>query len=376
MTERLRLVATTHADLEDRALHSPVDRHGLRRRTEFRILEERFGADVVGYDLPGRPWWVRWLKRVHPDLPLALTVFGRRAAYDRFICLSETEGLMLALLFKLVRSPRRVDLIGPEITSRRGLFALQRLGAETHVASIMPMNLLQADLLLRLGVDPEKVRPMPHQIDTRFFDPARSSARAGDYILAVGREGRDYATLLAAVEGLDTTVLVCASSLWATRDEGITTDLPTNVELRTASYEELRELYAGALFVVIPLRESPYQHGVTTLEESMSMAKAVIASRIEGQGDLLADRRRVLRSRPQLSTCGAFARLYAADDQDLWGPTGTYVTPGDPVELRRAIDFLLAHPEQAADMGRRGRAVAEAVFDTALFVDRLIAGLA
>ena len=59
----------------------------------------------------------------------------------------------------------------------------------------------------------------------------------------------------------------------------------------------------------------------------MAMGKAVIATRIRGQVDVLHD-----------------------------GVEGLYVPPGDPVALREAIDHLLRHPDEAARMGAAGRA--------------------
>jgi glycosyltransferase involved in cell wall biosynthesis len=58
----------------------------------------------------------------------------------------------------------------------------------------------------------------------------------------------------------------------------------------------------------------------------MAMSRAVICSRTPGQTDVIVE-----------------------------GETGMYVPPNDPAALRAAIEYLLAHPDEAARMGRSGR---------------------
>lgn len=54
------------------------------------------------------------------------------------------------------------------------------------------------------------------------------------------------------------------------------------------------------------------------------------------------------------------------------GETGLSVPPGDPRALRGAIERLLADPEEAARMGKAGRALAE----TRLSLDRWVSTVA
>jgi glycosyltransferase involved in cell wall biosynthesis len=56
-------------------------------------------------------------------------------------------------------------------------------------------------------------------------------------------------------------------------------------------------------------------------------------------------------------------------------PTGFYIAPSDPDELRRAIRYLLAHPEVAAELGANGRRVADACFTLDAFVMRFAAAI-
>ena len=74
-------------------------------------------------------------------------------------------------------------------------------------------------------------------------------------ICAVGQELRDYPTLVEAVRGLDVDVVIAAASPWSKReDSSAGLDIPPNVEVGAFDLFELRQLYADAAFVVVPLR--------------------------------------------------------------------------------------------------------------------------
>jgi glycosyltransferase involved in cell wall biosynthesis len=53
------------------------------------------------------------------------------------------------------------------------------------------------------------------------------------------------------------------------------------------------------------------------------------------------------------------------------GENGLYVTPEDPASLREAIEYLLAHPEEAARMGKNGRGLIESEMSLDWYVKRL-----
>ena len=102
--------------------------------------------------------------------------------------------------------------------------------------------------------------------------------------------------------------------------------MPANVTARGYDLFDLRQLYADAAFVVVPLEDTDFQAGITTILEAMAMGKAVVCSQTRGQTDVVID-----------------------DDN------GIYVPPGDPVALQRAIERLVADPAEAARLGANGR---------------------
>jgi glycosyltransferase involved in cell wall biosynthesis len=133
--------------------------------------------------------------------------------------------------------------------------------------------------------------------------------------------------LVAAVRGLDADVVIAAASPWSKREDtsaGI--DIPPNVTVRACDQFELRQLYADATLVVVPLQETDFQAGITTILEAMSMGRALVCTRTTGQTDTIVE-----------------------------GASGRYVPIGDPGALRAAIQALLANPEETARLAAAGQ---------------------
>jgi glycosyltransferase involved in cell wall biosynthesis len=105
---------------------------------------------------------------------------------------------------------------------------------------------------------------------------------------------------------------------------------------------QLRELYAHSSLVVMPLRESDFQAGVTTLLEAMAMGMPIVCSRTTGQTDVIDD-----------------------------GVTGVYVPPGDAAALHTAIASLLADPERRRMLGNAARKWVTNTADIEVYVERL-----
>jgi hypothetical protein len=111
------------------------------------------------------------------------------------------------------------------------------------------------------------------------------------------------------------------------RPEQVVIDIPANVTARGYDLFALRQLYADAAIVVVPLQETDFQAGITTILEAMSMGKPVVCTLTTGQTDTIVD-----------------------------GETGIYVAPGDAAGMRAAIERLLADPTEADRLGANARA--------------------
>jgi len=143
-------------------------------------------------------------------------------------------------------------------------------------------------------------------------------------------------------------VTVAAASPWSKRADtsaGLAT--PANVDVRGFNLFDLRQLYADASFVAVPLQETDFQAGITTILEAMSMGKAVICTRTSGQTDAIVD-----------------------------GETGVYVPPADVEALRSAIERLLAQPAAAARLGEAGQRWVREHADIDVYCTRLAGSVA
>ena len=58
---------------------------------------------------------------------------------------------------------------------------------------------------------------------------------------------------------------------------------------RRYDYAGLRDLYASSTMIVVPVYETDFQAGMTTILEAMAMGKPLIATRTTGQSDWLID---------------------------------------------------------------------------------------
>lgn len=354
---------------------------GQRPRREYvRLAEELPGAVIVDHAYlraHGHPL-ARLLARASVPVAQVAEAFLRRRRFPRVVALSDRTGLPLALLLKLARSRRDVILVADWVTPPKKAVFLRHLAVHSHLRAIVQTNTLQqARTRDVLGVPASKLVLLPWAVDTRFWAPVERPP--DDLVCAVGWEQRDYATFLEAARCLPVDVHLAVGTMVfsppaeagaAPATAGRRVRLEQFAALRpTAGYRRqarwlagaggaplpegvvvhtqlaplaLRDLYARSRFVVLPLHEVDFDAGATAVTEAMAMGKAVVLSGIAGQTDYVRH-----------------------------GVEGLYVRPYDAPALRRAIDYLLEHPEVAERMGRAGRRRAEALFSIDDFARRL-----
>jgi glycosyltransferase involved in cell wall biosynthesis len=103
---------------------------------------------------------------------------------------------------------------------------------------------------------------------------------------------------------------------------------------------QLRQRYAQAQFVVLPVYDTVFSAGSTVVMEAGCMGRAVIATRSRGITDYVID-----------------------------GVTGILVEPDDPIALREAICHLLDQPEEARRLGQNARQRIEAEHNLDIYVE-------
>jgi len=315
----------------------------LHPTMDYFALQARLGADLADYatvDASTHPL-VRAALRFSRDAALGMHGYVRAADYDVIFSNSESIGIPLAALLKTMsRRPGHV-LIGHRMSAGKKKLFFKFLHPQMD-AIFLYAETQRAHSEQELGIPATKLHLISFHADTRFFHPMTESP-VEQRISSAGLELRDYPTLIEAVRSLDIDVRLAAASPWSKRtNETENRQLPSNVSARGYGYRELRDLYASSRFIVVPLYETDFQAGVTTILEAMAMGKAVIASKTRGQRDVIED-----------------------------GVTGIYVPPGDPAALRKAIVDLLATPERAAALGANARKAVETRMSLHIWADRI-----
>ena len=281
-----------------------------------------------------------------PDLAMAYHLFRQRRTLDVVVTDGEQIGLPLAALLRVGRrrGPRHV-MIGHRLTHRGKVSLIRRLGLARRIDEVLVYSTSQRLAAEELfGHAETRVRLIDFMVDSEFFTPAPTGAAADTdrpLLSSAGRELRDYPTLIESVRDLDVDLVIASASPWSKRaDNALVAELPPNVTVTSLSQAELRDLYARSTAVVVPLLPTDFQAGVTTILEAMAMGLPVICTRTIGQIDVVEE-----------------------------GVSGYYVPPGDVSAMSRAIEALVAEPEVAAAMGRRGREFVKAHADVRLYAE-------
>jgi len=344
---------------------------GRQPRRDYLALRDASGADLLTPSMATATAVGRMRARLGgKPAALAWAAFQRRNRYKTIFTDNEGTGLPLALLLRGAHpgKPRHVCLSHYLSSAKKRV--LFRLGAGRRIDTLITHATAQARIAVEtLGLLAKQVALLPYFADERFWDPALATpapSQERPMICSAGLEFRDYATLIAALRDQEVDARIGAASHWARHNAfGASAQLPANVTVSAYNYQQLRDLYASARFVVIPLRDVDNQAGITTILEAMAMGKAVVVTRTRGQTDVVRDWRSGAAAPPP----GFLAAPEMAQSLGAL-PTGWYVRPDDSDDLRDAINYLLAHPEIAEEMGRNARRVVKGYFGLDAFVAR------
>jgi glycosyltransferase involved in cell wall biosynthesis len=320
-----------------------------RPRIDYLELARELDADLL--DHPTARATTNWIGRVLDrvgggNAVLAWECLRRARRYDILLTDGEQVGLPYAALASLRRRsglPRHSMIVHIlSVPKKAWLFRALRLGRRID-ALLTYASAQQRFAIDRLGMPGERVRLTSFTVDSAFFRPDAVTPSPRRMICSAGLEFRDYDTLVEAVDGLDVEVVIAAASPWSKRTSTVDDrPMPSNVTICKLSLFELRQLYADAAFVVMPLQPVEFQAGITTILEAMAMGKAVVCTRTPGQTDAIVD--------------------------DV---SGRYVPPGDADAMRRAIVALLDAPDEAARLGAAARDWVTSTAELSVYAARL-----
>lgn len=361
MTSAIRVLLVVGTDTARDAARGP--------RRDYAVVAARLNATVLDRRAIAVSRFARFLSLLcGAALGLAWLAFRRRRTFDLILTDGEHIGIPLALLLLWSRSPVRHITIGHRLSSGKKWIFFRMFRVQRRMDRILVHSQRQLDIAVEdLHISRDRLALMPYQVDAAYWSPVDREEEA--LVVSAGLEYRDYDTFFSAARGLPAHVVVAAASPWS-RHRDASRPWTENVEVRAFDYPGLRDLYARAAVVVVPLVDVDNQAGVTTILEAMAMGKAVIVSQTWGQTDVVEDRRGAHRGTPRPRPT-SLVRTMAAQTGGVPEPNGFYVPPGDPAALRSAITYLLEHPEERAELGRAGRRTAEQMLTVELFAERI-----
>lgn len=330
---RILLVKSRGRTATDRNERHRRERSGEEPRSL--LLEEVLACDVLDETVIEAT--VGWRGRLYRRLPLfvsqALEAALRSQSYDVVVTWSERHTVAVAAVFTVLRveTPHLALLFWMSKPSVRLPLRLFRSGVDR----VITWSSVQREAAVSgIGFREDQVVLIRHPVDQEFFRPEQKERHI---LFSAGSTQRDFGTLVEAARGLAIPVRIAASLVVAlkgfkviTTNVGETLEQDENVQVDALCSTELREAYADAKVVVVPLLPTDIDAGVNVILEGMAMGRPVIASRTVGQIDVIED-----------------------------GRTGLFVPPGDAEALRAKIEMVLANPETSEAMGQRARAYVE-----------------
>jgi glycosyltransferase involved in cell wall biosynthesis len=220
----------------------------------------------------------------------------------------------------------RLVLLNPILGERQSATQRLVLKALSRSDRVVFYTRESLELAVRLGVDRELLRFVPLGVRARVDAPGPP----GSYLVAAGRDARDWDTLAAAVRGTGLDVVVSGPQ-----------SLPADSPLRLAQPgTDFFQLVRDSAGMVLPFARTDRAIGQLSMLAAMSVGRGIVATSSPG------------------------ADLY------LQGGHGLTVPPRD-IEALRAAMLRLAEPDISSDMGEAALKAARERFSLRRFVQEI-----
>jgi glycosyltransferase involved in cell wall biosynthesis len=219
----------------------------------------------------------------------------------------------------IIRTTRRKVLIKLFLKKKNVII----ISVSTHNTNIM---------LDELKLNPNNIIACKGWVDTKFFATRGDfPTTTASYSFSCGTEQRNYPLLADCAKFSPWNFKVQATGFFA-ETNAVLASPPKNMSVsgEKVSFRDLRDLYAAAAVVVVPLYESSYAAGLTCILEAMSCGKPVVATDTVGLEGLIEP-----------------------------GRSGLLVPANDPKALAAAVDRLMSDKQLRLTLGEHNRAWAQ-----------------
>ena len=297
---------------------------------EFHLYRTRNDVDIFDFgliDSKGPSWFAR---RMPPEFQFAVCAAGVRDRYASSLASGESIGWPMAItdLFRRKRKPLCIVVHGSYFASWKWRAIASVLRRLRHVHWACLSSSLKRAMIEDFGFKENQVHNAGYGVDTTYFQPPAETRSDSRLVVSAGTASRDYRTLVSACRGLEVTLRIAVDSAWYRSAVDLGSEpLPSHWSAESAgNYAGLRDLYARAGVVVVPLHPVRHACGYAVIVEAMAMGKPVVATRTPAVSDFIEH-----------------------------GVNGFLVEPGDVEGLRRQIQVLVEDDELASRIGARAR---------------------
>lgn len=270
-------------------------------RQDYNEIAQKTSAVIYGDETANRFWHktIRaFEKQVKLDASISVRAVKNVHSHNLILSTSEKLAIPVAILLRLQQYNIPHVVIAHKLSSRPKKLLFKLLPLHKNFNQIITVSKAQANYAIDyLGLLPNQVHALFSQVDHDFFQPQPVAIE--DFIFAVGQEQRDYQTLIQATKNTNIRILILANSRWSSYKSNL--PRAENVHYLTThlSFAQLRDFYAKAKLVVLPLKNVDYAAGVNCALEAMAMGKALVVSASTGIQEYLAHGETVFTVEPE-----------------------------------------------------------------------------
>ncbi len=284
------------------------------------------------------------VRKISPDV----VVLNYPSIYTGFVGLvtGKILGKTILLDFNDLIAQYTTDFLDLE---RNGLMAtfmiyMQNFIARSSDKIVAPTNYIK-EYTRSLGVNAKRIFVVPNGVDTKVFDLKNYAVRSKSKADAEGKKLCVYCGRIESWAGINIITRLCdifqrkhpeARFLIVGHGNENVTDLQNATIMKEVPYEDVPEILSAADVVLVPFPRNVVSHAASPLKlfEGMSMQKPVVASDLDGIGEVVID-----------------------------SENGMLADPDNVDEWFEDILYLLNNESVATEMGKKARQTVEEKYD-------------